>query len=90
MPRISRVVIPGLPHHVTQRGVRSMAVFRDDRDRVEYLRLLREQALRFGLAFQAWCLMTNHVHLVVTPRRPESLARGVGEAHSPYTRMRNF
>jgi putative transposase len=67
-----------------------MPVFRDDRDRVEYLRLLHEEAQQFGLAFQAWCLMTNHVHLVVTPRRTESLARGIGEAHRLYTRMRNF
>ena len=67
-----------------------MAVFRDDADRREYLRLLHEQGRRFGLAFQAWCLMTNHVHLIVTPKQPESLARGIGEAHRLYTRMRNF
>jgi len=90
MARISRVVIPGLPHHLTQRGVRSLPIFRDDSDRESYLRLLHEQAQRFGLKFQAWCLMTNHVHLIVTPKRPESLARGIGEAHRLYTRMRNF
>lgn len=84
------MVIPGLPHHVAQRGVRSMPIFRDDRDRNAYLRLLHEQGRRFGLVFQAWCLMTNHVHLIATPRRPESLARGIGEAHRLYTRMRNF
>ena len=67
-----------------------MPVFRDDGDRKEYLRLLSEQAKRFGLSFHAWCLMTNHVHLIVTPKRPDSLARGIGEAHRLYTRMRNF
>lgn len=90
MPRISRVVIPGLPHHVTQRGVRSLPIFRDGSDRRLYLGLLGEQARRFGLRFLAWCLMTNHVHLIVVPRRAESLSRGIGEAHRLYTRARNF
>jgi putative transposase len=90
MARLSRVVVPGLPHHVTQRGVRSLPIFRDDRDRESYLGLLHEQAREFGLSFQAWCLMPNHVHLIVTPKHPESLARGIGEAHRLYTRMRNF
>lgn len=87
---MSRVVVPGLPHHVTQRGVRSLPIFRDDKDRRLYLQLLREQAQRFGLRFLAWCLMTNHVHLIVVPKRRESLSRGIGEAHRLYTRMRNF
>jgi putative transposase len=86
MARMARVVLPGLPHHVVQRGVRSMVVFRTDEDRAEYLRLLREQGGRFGLSFQAYCLMANHVHLVVVPHQLESLARGIGEAHRRYTR----
>ena len=90
MPRMSRLVIPGLPHHVTQRGVRSLPVFTDDEDREVYLALLREQADRHGLRFEAWCLMTNHVHLIAIPKREDSLARGIGEAHRLYTRMRNF
>jgi putative transposase len=47
--------------------VRSIAIFDSDRDRREYLRLLAEQGERFGLRFLAYCLMTNHVHLVVVP-----------------------
>ena len=90
MARIARAVVPGLPHHVTQRGVRSLAVFDDDGDRELYLRLVREQGGRFGVRFLAWCLMSNHVHLVVVPRREDSLARGVGEAHKRYTRARNL
>jgi len=90
MARIARVIVPGLPHHVTQRGVRSMDVFRDDADREEYLRLLGEQSERFGVSFLAWCLMTNHVHLIAVPKREDSLARAVGEAHRLYTRMVNF
>ena len=90
MPRIARVVAPGLPHHVTQRGVRSTDVFDDAADRELYLRLMREQAERAGLAFLAWCLMSNHVHFIVVPKRTDSLARGIGEAHRLYTRAKNF
>ena len=87
MPRVRRVVVPGLPHHVTQRGVRSMDVFRDEVDRALYLTLMREHGRRSGVEFLAWCLMTNHVHLIVVPKREDSLARGIGEAHRP-TRAR--
>lgn len=90
MPRMPRAVIPGYPHHVTQRGVRSLPIFRDDNDRQFYLRYLKEQATRFRLDILAWCLMTNHVHLVVLPHRPDSLARGIGEAHRRYTRRVNL
>jgi len=90
MARIARVVVPGLPHHVVQRGVRSMPVFFSDDDRREYLELLAVSAERFGLEFWAWCLMTNHLHLLVVPKKPESLAKGLGDAHRRYTRMVNF
>jgi putative transposase len=90
MARMGRVVLAGVPHHVTQRGVRSMAIFDSDADRREYLRLVGEQGERFGLRFLAYCLMTNHVHLVVVPAEQDSLARGIGEAHRLYTRMVNF
>ena len=90
MARIARLVVPGLPHHVTQRGVRSLEVFFSDRDREEYLTLLAEAAERFGLEFWAWCLMSNHVHFLVVPKKENSLAKGIGEAHRRYTRMVNF
>jgi putative transposase len=89
MARMARLVAPGLPHHVTQRGVRSMDVFDDDEDRGLYLALMRDQGGRSGLRFLAWCLMSNHVHLVVVPEEEDSLARGVGEAHRRYTREKN-
>ena len=90
MPRMSRLVVPGQPHHVTQRGVRSLPIFRDDGDREMYLSLLQAQAEGHGLRFLAWCLMSNHVHLIVVPKREDSLARGIGEAHRLYTRAKNF
>jgi putative transposase len=90
MARLARVVLPEVPHHVTQRGVRSIDVFQSDADRRDYLRLLRINGDRHGLRFLAYCLMSNHIHLVVVPARPDSLARGIGEAHKAYTRQANF
>jgi len=90
MGRIARVVLPGLPHHVTQRGVRSLDVFFCDGDRAEYLRLMAEHGRAAGLTVLSWCLMTNHVHLIAVPDGELSLARGVAEAHRRYTRLVNF
>ncbi len=90
MHRASRLVVPGLPHHVTQRGVRSEDIFTDDLDRELYLMLMRQRAEPKGVRFLAWCLMTNHVHLIVVPEHEDSLARGIGEAHRRYTRAKNF
>ena len=90
MARMKRIVVPGYPHHIIQRGVRSMDIFFEDADRREYLHLLRKQGKQFGVRFISYCLMTNHVHLVAIPDEPESLARAVGEAHRQYTRMINF
>ena len=90
MARIARVVVPGLPHHVTQRGVRRMRIFFSDDDREEYLQLMAEQGERFGVQFLAWCLMDNHVHLIAVPNKKESLAKAIGEAHKRYSRMVNF
>ncbi len=67
-----------------------MDIFFQEQDRKEYLMLLREQAERFGVTFLSYCLMTNHVHLLVVPEKPDSLARAIGEAHRLYTRMINF
>ncbi len=90
MARIARIVVPGMPHHVVQRGVRRMDVFFSDDDRQAYLDLLAEQGRRFGVRYLAWCLMTNHVHLIAIPEQEESLAREIGEAHRRYTRRINF
>ncbi len=90
MARLPRIVVPGYPHHVTQRGVRSLDVFHCDGDRHAYLSFLSEEAVRFGTDILAWCLMTNHVHFIAVPQQETSLARTFGEAHRRYTRMKNF
>jgi len=87
---MARVVIPGIPHHVTQRGVRRMDTFFDDEDYETYLSLLSEWCLSTGVDIWAYCLMPNHVHLIAVPESKESLAHGIGEAHRRYTRYINF
>ena len=78
MPRNARVVIPDCPHHVTQRGNNRQDVFFTDEDREVYLGMPAEQCERFGLSVEGYCLMTNRVHLVATPRRADSPAQAVG------------
>ena len=90
MARLPRLVVPGYPHHLTQRGVRSMAVFTSDEDRISYLSFVAEECKRHGVDVLAWCLMTNHVHFIAVPKAEQSMARAFGEAHRRYTRMKNF
>ena len=67
-----------------------MPVFFKDEDRLEYLRLQKEQGERFGVKFISYCLMTNHIHLIAIPEEETGLSRSIGEAHRLYTRRINF
>ena len=89
MPRVRRIVIPGVPHHITQRGNNKQDVFFVDDDRHVYLALLKKQADRFGLKILGYCLMTNHVHLLATPGRDDSLAKAIGRTHYLYSQYIN-
>ena len=89
MARLARIVIPGLPHHVTQRGNRREAIFFEDGDHEVYLDLLAEQTLKAGVAVWAYCLMPNHVHLILRPAHSGDLGHAVGEAHRRYTNFIN-
>lgn len=89
MPRLARVVIAGLPHHVTQRGNNRQDVFFVDGDRVAYLQFLQEQCARHGVRVLGYCLMPNHIHVVATPGREESLNLAVGRTHFLYTQYVN-
>lgn len=90
MARIARVVLPEIPHHVVQRGVRSMQIFRSNIDRQHYLQILQEQSKKHGVTYLGWCLMTNHVHLIAIPHSQTALARAIGESHRRYTRWVNI
>lgn len=89
MARQARVVIPGTPHHVTQRGNRRQPTFFDEGDYLTYLQLAAEEFRAAEVQVWAWCLMPNHVHLIATPPRPEALAQAVGATHLRYTRRVN-
>lgn len=90
MPRSARIVIPDIPHHITQHGNRHDDVFLNDNDREDYLATLKRQSERFGLEIHGYCLMTNHVHIVATPSRDDSLAKAVGQAHHLYSQKFNL
>ena len=81
MVRSARIVLPGVPYHVTHRGNRRRAVFFENRDRQLYLADLSVRAHDAGLAVWGFCLMTNHVHLPAVPRRPDALARAETESN---------
>jgi len=89
MPRMPRAVLVDTPHHVTQRGVDRQEVFSGDADYNIYLALVRSCAQRFGVDLLGYCLMPNHVHWVVSPQHPESLARAFGDAHGRYAAYAN-
>ena len=89
MPRMARVVVPGVAHHVTQRGNNRQAVFFTDDDRQLYLTLLREQSRRHNLTVLGYCLMRNHVHLVVVPEFDWSLAKTLAAVHLKYAQFIN-
>ncbi len=80
MPRIARVVAPGLPHHVTQRGNRRQRTFFGRGDYAAYVELMAAWCGKKGNEVWAYCLMPNHVHLVVTPASAAGLRVGIGEA----------
>jgi putative transposase len=83
--RIARVVAAEVPHHVVQRGNRRQPVFFSSADYKAYLRLMAAWCGKQGVEVWAYCLMTNHVHLIAVPSSEQGLARAIGEAHRRYT-----
>jgi putative transposase len=90
MPRIARVSVPSVPHHITQRGNRRQKTFFSNKDYAIYIDLMAEWCNRCGVEIWAYCLMPNHVHLIAVPDKEYSLAKAIGEAHRRYTRHINF
>mgnify|MGYP001233814767 CR=1 FL=1 len=89
MPRAARIVVPGVPYHITQRGNRREDVFFCDGDRNLYLKLLLLYSRNNGLAVKGYCLMTNHVHLVAVPERETSLCDVFKPVHVCYAQHVN-
>lgn len=85
MARLPRVVLPGTPHHVTQRGNGRQRTFFEETDYALYLDLLAAAAERAQSEIWAYCLMPNHVHIVLVPSDEHGLSRTFGELHRRYT-----
>src|SRR5947209_4469298 len=90
MARLARVVVPGLPHHVTQRGNRRLQTFFSDEDYRAYLDLMAHWCTACRVEIWSYCLMPNHIHLIAVPDSENGLRRAIGEAHRRYTRRVNF
>jgi putative transposase len=84
MARLSRIVIVNVPHHVTQRGNARQFLLANDDERLVYLNLLRKFTEMYELSVLGYCLMSNHVHLIVVPAKPEALASALKQTHGNY------
>ena len=90
MARLARLVVPGLPHHITQCGNRRQQTFFNEDDYAAYIDLMAEWCGKEGVEIWSYCFMPNHVHLIAVPKSEEGLARAIGEAHRRYTRRINI
>jgi putative transposase len=88
MPRKARVLVPNCPHHIVQRGHNRKAVFLSDQDYQYYLENLREWKKELGIKLYAWCLMTNHIHIIAEPGKDamtlSSLMKRINGRQSAY------
>ncbi len=89
MSRMARVVVPHYPHHVVQRGHNRQVIFAERRDYQRYLDTLREYKEQYGVAVYAFCLMTNHVHLLLSPSDPTGLGELMKRLAGRQTRHHN-
>ncbi len=91
MPRIARAVAIDFPHHIIQRGNNRQKVFFAIDTRKKYLELVKEYALQWDASVLAYCLMTNHIHLLIKPHQEDSLAKmmqGVSQGYAKYINRR--
>jgi len=89
MARIARIVAPGCPHHVTARGNRREPIFFEEGDQEIYLDILAEQVTKAKVAVWSYCLMPNHVHLILTPSDEAGMGRAMGAAHKRWAHFVN-
>ena len=90
MARLARLVIPDVPHHVTQRGNRRQPVFFGEEDYSAYKDLVAAACAARQVRCLAWCLMPNHVHLILVPANADGLRAALADAHRRYSRRINF
>jgi len=90
MPRRARMYIPGLPYHIVQRGNNRQCCFHDDEDREFYLHLWQQVSRRYGVRVHAYCLMSNHVHFLLTPLNRDAVSNTTRVVGSRYARHINL
>ena len=89
MARIARIIAPGCPHHVTARGNRREPIFFEDGDQELYLDILAEQMAKARVEVWSYCLMPNHLHLILTPQDEAGMGRAMGAAHRRWAQFVN-
>ncbi len=89
MPRIARITELNYPHHIVQRGNNKEIVFRDDQDRGFYLKLVRRYTAECGCKTNAYCLMNNHIHMVLVPLCDDAISRTMQKLSLRYTQYAN-
>ncbi len=90
MPRRARVVVPETAHHVIQRGNYQQCIFESDEDFRTYLYLVKEYAQQYQVKIHAYCLMSNHVHFIVTPEDQHGLAEIFRNVHTRFSQYKNL
>ena len=89
MPRPKRILIPGAPHHLTQRGNNKRLVFLCDEDQKRYLSLLFKYSSKRDLKILSYCLMPNHIHIVAIPKDKKSISAVLQSTQSQYSTITN-
>ncbi|MDH5572422.1 MAG: transposase [Gammaproteobacteria bacterium] len=84
MPRRKRIYLPGLPYHIVQRGNNREACFVEPENYQYYLELWKDCSKRYSVAVHAYCLMTNHIHFLITPEHSDSISRTMSVIGSRY------
>jgi putative transposase len=90
MPRIARIVVPGIPHHVTQRGNRQLDVFFNNADYQKFLQFVLQYSREHCLSILAYCLMTNHDHFICIPSQSNTLELVFKPLHMRYSQYINW
>ena len=89
MPRLARLLVPGQPHHVIHRGINRQTIFHDDQDFGFWLKTFREASELRSLAVHAYVLMSNHLHLLVSPSSKNDLSETMKSVGLRYTKYYN-
>lgn len=89
MPRRPIPIVPGVPHHITQRAAHGRRILESDDAKAVLANLLADWAERTGVVVHAYAFMNNHIHLSATPPEERSLARMLGNATQGFSRWTN-